>query len=136
MKFPIPRTLHARLILSHLLVALIGIILISAIAGQSIFNASREQVQNSYEDLAFAATNDLEQPLLDMLSGQGSPDQVRAVIDKWFSHIPDLRYSLYLPGGEPLVGSGVELPAPADPGSDPEIWTPCKPRSVKGRRSA
>ena len=71
MKLPLPRTLHARLIFSHLLVALASVILMSAFAGRFIFSSARSQLEHHFEDLAFAASNDLEQPLHDLLIGEG-----------------------------------------------------------------
>ncbi len=65
MKSIIPRTIQARLILSHLLVSLISIVLISVYAGGTLYSATRAQVEHRYEDLAFAAADLLELPLLE-----------------------------------------------------------------------
>src|SRR5512146_348832 len=94
-----PHTLRARLIASHLLVALVGIFLTSVVAGRTIYNATLEKVENNYEDLVFAASSSIERSLLSHQSGQESADQVRNVIEKQFSLVPGASYTIYQPDG-------------------------------------
>jgi signal transduction histidine kinase len=117
-----PRTIQARLILSHLLVALVSIALISIYAGVVLFNAARKQAEHRYESLAFAATDYLEQPLIDFLEGGGSEEDISEAIALIFAEVPEVHYTVYLPTGSPVIDSSNVLPPQADPSSDPEIW--------------
>jgi signal transduction histidine kinase len=122
MKVFIPRTIQARLVLSHLLVSLISILLISIYAGSVLFNAVRSQVEHSYEDLAFSATNELEIPLAAFLSGVGSEADVAAAITHLFASKPEIHYTVYLPNGDAIVDSTGVLPPSANRVDNPEIW--------------
>ena len=117
-----PRTIQARLILSHLLVALVSIALISIYAGVVLFNAARTQAEHRYESIAFVASNYLEQPLIDILEGGGSEEEVREAIALIFAEVPEVHYTVYLPTGLPVLDSSDTLPPQADPSSAPEIW--------------
>ncbi len=122
MRLPIPKTLNSRLILSHLLVAMVSITLISIYAGQAMYTAARRQFENSIEDLAYTSSNALEEPLMDYLSGRDSANQVRSVAESLLSNKSDLGYTIYLPDGVPLVAGGGELlPGPATTDA-PEVW--------------
>ena len=90
----VPQSLHARLVLSHLAVALISITLISAFAGRSIFNAAREQTGHNAEDLAFAASNAIEKPLSNYLQGQAGREQIEAAANPIFEDAPFLSYTV------------------------------------------
>jgi hypothetical protein len=61
MKSILPRTIHGRLVLSHLVVSLVSIVLISAYAAGVLYRAVRTQVEIQYESLGFAAAHDLAQ---------------------------------------------------------------------------
>jgi signal transduction histidine kinase len=121
MNFSFLRTLRARLIVSYLFVALVGIILISILAGRSIFQSAQDQVEDRYEDLAFVASNRLEQPLADLLAGEGAVEAVRDSLQAWFASNPEVRYAVYLPDGQPLVATGETLPPPITADSAPEV---------------
>ncbi|MCK4976261.1 MAG: hypothetical protein KAS36_04985, partial [Anaerolineales bacterium] len=112
-----PRTIQARLILSHLLVALVSIALISIYAGVVLFNAARTQAEHRYESIAFVASNYLEQPLIDILEGGGSEEEVREAIALIFAEVPEVHYTVYLPTGLPVIDSSDTLPPQADPSS-------------------
>ncbi len=122
MKFPLPRTIQARLILSHLFVSLVSIALISLYAGQVLYGAVRQQVEHHYEDLAFAAANDVEQSFIAYLNNTASEEDILAILARTFSNVPRARYTIYLPDGAPVVDSSGTLPPPADRASLPEIW--------------
>ena len=117
-----PRTIQARLILSHLLVSLVSIALISIYAGIVLFNAARKQVEHRYESITFAASNYLEQPLIDFLTGNGSIDEIDETIARIFADAPEVHYTVYLPTGLPVLDSSNVLPPQADLNSAPEIW--------------
>ena len=59
----LPRTILARLTLSHVLVSLISILLISLYAAGVLYSAVRTQVTHQFDDLGFACVNRL-QPIL------------------------------------------------------------------------
>jgi len=118
----LPRSLRLRLILSHLFVAVVGVALIAVYAGKSIFEAARHQSAHNYEELAFALTNDLERPLADLLSGQGSAQEVEAVIQRYRTNLPWLQYTIYLPDGVALLSSQDPFPPRADANTQPEVF--------------
>lgn len=122
MKFLFPRTIQARLILSHLLVALVSIALLSIYAGIVLFSATRKQATDRYESIAFSAANDLEQPMMDYLAGDASEQDIKEALAFVFADIPEVHYTVYLPTGIPVVDSSDTLPGQADPGLDPEIF--------------
>lgn len=122
MRLPLPSKLHARLIFSHLLVALISISLISAFAASSIFSSAREQTGHNSEDLAFAASNALELPMQNLYAGTGTIDALTDTLDPFFAGKPYLNYTVFLPDGRPLVSSHPSLPPEATPETRPEIW--------------
>lgn len=122
MKSILPRTIQARLILSHMLVSLVSIALISIYAGQVLFSAAHREVEHLYEDLVLAASNDLEQVFSEYLVGQVPLDQVIQTLQSAFSDQPEVSYTIYLPDGMPAIDSHGELPAPATQAALPEIF--------------
>jgi two-component system OmpR family sensor kinase len=116
------RTFNSRLILSHLLVALVSIALISVVAGRSIYSAARQQVEHHYEDLAYAGSNKLETPLMNLVSGNGSVEEVGAVLAQAFPDDLGLRTTIFAPDGTPLYDNQSADPGQADPATAPEIW--------------
>jgi len=122
MKLPLPKTIQARLVLSHLFVSLASITLISIYAGNVLYNAVRRQVEHRYEDLAFAATNELEKPLVQYLSGEMDVEQLEASIAHLFATKPEVHYTLYLPDGRAVFDNLGDLPGPANPDTAPELW--------------
>lgn len=117
-----PRTIQARLILSHLLVSLVSIALISIYAGIVLFDDARKQVEHRYESITFAASNYLEQPLIDFLTGIGSEEEIKEAVERIFANAPEVHYTVFLPTGLPVVDSSHTLPPQVDPNSAPEIW--------------
>ena len=73
MKWPLVRSLAARLIVSHLVVGVVSVGLIASIAGRFILESGRREVENIYEDIAFLISNDLEVPVYQ--PGRGDGDQ-------------------------------------------------------------
>jgi signal transduction histidine kinase len=122
MKYVLPRTLQARLILSHLVVSLISVALISLYAGQTLFNAVRAQVEHRYEDLLFAAVNQIEQPLQNYLAGQHGSESIQQSLEPSMAYHPEVQYVLYLADGTPLLSRSGELPPPATQQTTPELW--------------
>jgi len=118
----LPRTIQARLILSHLVVSLISIALLSIYSGNIIFNAVRNQIEHYYEDIAVVLASDLDGPLAAYQQGQASAVEIESVVTRSLGDHPDVHYTIYLSSGEAVVdGSGV-LPSPADAEITPELW--------------
>ncbi|HSO28072.1 MAG TPA: ATP-binding protein [Anaerolineales bacterium] len=122
MRLALPNRLHARLIFSHLMVALISITLISAFAASSIFSSAREQTGHNTEDLAFAASNALEEPMQAFYAGDGTVETLLQAVQPYFARNPHLNYTIFLPDGRPLVSSYPTLPPEASPEEQPEFW--------------
>ncbi|MBT7991121.1 MAG: HAMP domain-containing protein [Anaerolineae bacterium] len=122
MRLPVPHSLYARLTLSHLLVAIVSIGSISIFASTSIITASREQVEHHMEDLAFATSNALEEPLAEFLSDEASLAEVYNSIDHLLSGREGIAYTLYLVDGTPLFDSNKPFPAQADFDTAPEVF--------------
>jgi len=98
-------TLNKRLILSHLLVALVSVSLIYAFSSRTIYQAAQAETEHRMEDLAFAASNALEESLENIFEGQASIDSLRRVVALWFSNEPELSYAVFLPDGTPLINN-------------------------------
>lgn len=128
------RTLRARLVASHLLVSLAGILLLSAFAVFSIFSTTRDRIRHAYDDQLLAAGRELEGPVQGLMAGGGSDGQVREVADRWFSYIPGLRYAVYRPEGTLLVASGDPLPSELEPAEYPDVQQALSRESGEGRR--
>ena len=121
MKSIIPRTIQARLILSHLLVSLISIILISVYAGGTLYSATRTQVEHRYEDLAFAAADLLERPLLEYHEVNSPQADLTVSIVKLFRNNPEIRYTVYDSAGNAIAASSDDLSASLPVAERPEV---------------
>ena len=109
MKSIIPRTIQARLILSHLLVSLISIFLISVYAGGILYSATRVEVEHRYEDLAFAAADLLERPLIEYQENSSAQSDLTVSIVRLFRNNPEVRYIVYDSVGNAIADSSGEL---------------------------
>lgn len=121
MKWLFPRTLQARLILSHLVVSLVSISLISIYAGQVLFNAVRREAEHRYEDLAFAVTNELEKPLASYVDGETEIITLEEGLRPLFAGLPEAGYTVYLPDGSPVLDRSGSLPETARPENAPDV---------------
>jgi len=121
MKSIIPRTIQARLILSHLLVSIISIILISVYAGSTLYRATRAQVEHRYEDLAFAAADLLERPLLEYKINSSAQSDLTVSIAKLFRNNPEVRYTVYDSAGNAIVDSLGDLSASLQATERPDV---------------
>jgi signal transduction histidine kinase len=122
MRSILPRTIQARLILSHLLVSLVSIIMISAYAGGMLFNALYSQVRYQYQDVGLVTLDALQQPFLAYRSGSLSQAELEEALQRIARSHPGFHYTIFLPDGSPVVDSSGALPPAASPASDPEIW--------------
>lgn len=118
----LPRTIQGRLMLSHVLVSVVSTTIMAIYAGQVLFVAVRAQLEHHYEDLAFTAVNDVEQPFIAYLARQADEAEVLRSIHNIFANQPGVRYTLYLPDGQPVMDSSGVLPQAATPETSPEIF--------------
>jgi signal transduction histidine kinase len=117
-----PRTIQGRLIFSHLLVSLISVALISAYSGHIVFSVLRQQIEREYADLISAIASDINVELVEHLAGRGTLDPVRASIEPIFAGQGEVRYTIYLPDGSPLLDRSGTLPPKATQAGEPEVW--------------
>jgi signal transduction histidine kinase len=127
MQLPILQSLRARLVASYLLAVLAGIGLITVLAGRSIYEAKRNQIEDHYSDLLLSAARDLEQPLIDQSSGQVSLEGIRQAASRWFSVIPEARYAVFQPDGKLLLASDGAGPAETGEVNPPEVQQALQP---------
>ena len=118
----LPRSIQARLILSHLLVSLVSVALIASYAGYILISSARLQVLDRYKELVFAATEETEGVFADFRAGRASEEQVRQTLAHIFASRPEVHYTIYLPDGTAQLDSSGILPPPATPQNAPELW--------------
>lgn len=122
MRVFLPRTIQARLILSHLLVSLISVALIASYAGYILISSARLQLLNRYKELIFVAANETEDVFAASRAGKASSAQVRQALVHVFANRPEVHFTLYLPDGAPQLDSSDVLPPPVTPQTAPEFW--------------
>jgi signal transduction histidine kinase len=114
----LPHTLRGRLLLSHLVVTLTALTLVSGFTASTLIRARLAEVEHALEDRGFLLSNNLEEPLRALRTGEGSGEAVLAVL----AQSPAGRYEpelmVVLPSGAiisrtPLLGE--------DPRSGPEV---------------
>jgi hypothetical protein len=100
----------------------VSVALISLFVGNALYDAARMNVEHRYQDMAFAASNYLEQPLIGYISGGSTEGEIEAALAQIFSSSPEVHYTIFLPDGVAILDSSGMLPPDANPGTDPEIW--------------
>ena len=115
-------SLRTRLVLSHLLVSLVSIVVISAVAGRSISRAAQDEVQQRLQTLAFATSSALEDPIQNLLSNKGQPGDLQAAIDPLLASQPYVFYGIYWPDGRLILRSSPLMPDAATQDDSPELW--------------
>jgi signal transduction histidine kinase len=103
MKQRLPLNLTTRLVLSHLLIGIFSIGLISAIAAHFILDRGRGEVESFLEDTAFLVSNNLEQPMMESGGSDQLTDLMSSVLGQFFSQRPEIRYTLYQSDGNMLT---------------------------------
>jgi signal transduction histidine kinase len=121
-RFPLPKTLRNRIVLSHALLALLAIAALTLYASFVIFNSNRRQAQMNLERLGVMAGEAIQAPLSQAVNGESSFNQVKDGLTGLFHEIRGVGYTLYMPDGIPVIDEGESLPSPAEPASAPEIW--------------
>jgi len=135
MKSILPRTIHGRLVLSHLVVSLVSIVLISAYAAGVLYRAVRTQVEIQYESLGFAAAHDLAQAFREIPEGQAPESSLSSSTSRFFAGQPEIQFNIYQPDGTPILDGNGVLPRAANPESDPELWEAIASESGKSSRA-
>lgn len=121
-KFNKPFNLHTRLVISHVLVTLISVGLVSIFAREAIFRAAREDAEHSMEDLAFSASKALEEPMKAYLAGELSLAGIRGVSARLMRDQNNINYTLYLNDGSFLLDSDPNIAA-GEAGANAEVLT-------------
>ncbi len=65
-------SLNSRLVISHLAVALVSITLMAAFTGRYIFQAANAETEHNLQDLAFAASNAIQLPIIEVREGRNN----------------------------------------------------------------
>lgn len=85
---PLPgifNSLRGQLLVSHFAVTLVGVVLVAAFAGRTLSQARIAEAEHSLEDVGFVLSNELEQPMIELLNGEADPEDISAVLDKHLS---------------------------------------------------
>lgn len=126
-------SLRTRLVLSHLLVALLSIVPVTVLAGAAMLGAARENAAANLLDLARTSAALLELSLPEeLLANTGTapqgetaltpdPETVDATLAQLFASRPGVEYSIYLLDGA-LLYSSQSGAARASVENYPEVW--------------
>ena len=106
-----PATLQARLILSHLLVALAAILIMAIVAGLLAFQPLRYQVEQRYQALALVIAGGIKASLTQYLAGQITQQDIGNQLSGLIPSGEPLDYDIYLPDGKSVL-NGSEATAP------------------------
>ena len=115
-------SLNRRLTLSHLSVALITVVVMFTVASRAILRAAIEQAENRIEDLAFATSNALEDPLEKFIEGEASLTNVQVTVAHWLTKEDDLHYTIFLTDGTPLIDNLSPTPPHPTEQTAPELY--------------
>lgn len=125
-------SLQTRLVLSHLLVSLISIILMSSFAGSAILNAARNELELNLDTIAITASTSLEDPMREIIFGQGTLLKAQQIILQLRAAHPELHFTIYSFDGTPLLDSTTEnLQAPQEENIN-EIWEALRSEEGQG----
>jgi len=100
-----PTSLQTRLVLSHLLVALISLISMSLFAGSAILNAARNEAEQNLDTIALSTSNSLQEPMRELLVGPGNLLKIQQVLLQLNFTNPGLLYAVYDTEGSLLLNS-------------------------------
>jgi signal transduction histidine kinase len=114
----LPHTLRGRLLLSHLAVSLAALTLVSWFAASTLVRARLAEVEHALEDRGFLLSNNLEEPLHEFRGGEGSGEEVLAVLAQAAPARFEPELLVVLPNGE--IFSRAPL-LDEDPRAGPEV---------------
>ncbi len=107
------QTLRSRLLFSHALVVLLSLGVLLGFIWHTLLDTAIEGFEHHLEDVGFAASNALEEPLKEALEGKRPLAEVRQMLDHLISE--EQIYVLYLPDGSALMTNDTALPKEAPP---------------------
>ena len=114
-------SLNSRLVISHLAVALVSIILMAAFTARYIFQAANAETEHSLQDLAFAASNAIQLPIIEVREGRSQPQFIKDLLNRIFAGAESMRFTVFSPAGAPVVDSSDALPPEATRLNAPEV---------------
>ncbi len=94
-------SLNSRLVISHLAVALVSIILMAAFTGRYIFQAANAETEHNLQDLAFAASNAIQLPIIEVREGRSQPQFIKDLLNRIFADAESMRFTVFSPAGTP-----------------------------------
>jgi len=103
MKSRLPLSLTTRLVLSHLIIGIFSIGLISVIAAHFIIDRGRREVESFLEDTAFLVANNLEQPMMEAGGSGQLTSLMSSVLGQFFFQRPEIKFTLYQADGKILT---------------------------------
>ncbi len=135
MRSRVPLSLTTRLVISHLIIGILSIGLISSIAAYFILDRGRSEVESFLEDTAFLVANNLEQP---MIGANGNNEQLASVMSgvlgQFFYERPEIHYYLYQTDGKLLVTNDKNDPSLSTTSMPPEVFQALKGVDGDARR--
>lgn len=126
------RSLNSRLVLSHLVVALVSIIPMAVFAGRYIFQAANSETEHNLQGLAIAAGNALELPLQELNQGDIDKQAIKEMLQRMLADSPEIAFTIYQPDGFPLADSSDILPPRANRFNAPEVIEALDPGLGRG----
>ncbi len=97
------RSLKARLILSHLLVGIVSIGMISIFAAYFILRSGQDEVKHNLEGQAFLLSSALSVQFSDLNDNNNNTKPLQDVIGQFIKKYPNLRYSIFSPTGQLIL---------------------------------
>ena len=134
MKSILPRTIQGRLILSHLLVSLVSIVLVTIYSAGALYRAVITQAQSRYQALGIAAAQDLSSLFQETPVEQVPAAGVSSSIGRFFPDQANTHFNIFQTDGFPIYDSSGVTSFPASPTSDPEVWEAIANRSGENSR--
>ncbi len=135
MRSRLPLNLTSRLVISHLIIGILSIGLISSIAAYFILDRGRSEVESFLEDTAFLVANNLEQP---MIEANGNTNQLASVMSgvlgQFFYERPEIHYYLFETDGKLLVTNDQNDPSIKAASMPPEVFQALKGVDGDARR--
>ncbi len=121
MRSRLPSSLTSRLVLSHLIIGILSIGLISAIAAYFILDRGRREVESYLEDTAFLVANNLEQPMMEGGAENQMVSVMNNVLGQFFYERPAVHYYLFQPDGKLLATNDKKDPSIQGTAPPPEV---------------
>ncbi len=114
-------SLNSRLMISHLVVSLVSIVLMSIYTGQFIFRSANIELEHNLQDLAFTAGNAIEMPIQEVREGRVEATFIRELLARLLADNPGIQFAVYYPDRRLLIGSNEDLPDRVNRENSPEV---------------